>query len=326
MSKEYVLRNLHLRLTNRCNKKCEHCFASLDNSSIDLPSEYWIGIIKTAIKMGVENITLTGGEPFVYKEIDKLLKQVIELNVPFSIETNGILLGKYIGQLKEAKCLKRVSISPDLSYSKEYLDKLDQLLKECKDAGINVRLQAVILPAEKEKRINYLIMNAKKGIQSRVILGHNGLGKSKDLTDNLSSSEIVSVYNLLSKNDGIFCDLPPLFTKSEKVTTCGWNSFRGDIMPDGRLTPCAAIAWNYPDFILDHVDENNLEDVWDNNLMLNKIRNIGKKDFKGACASCNYFEKCRGSCVALSLGNYGDLFSGYPLCNDSLKEKKNYES
>ena len=46
------MKNLHLRLTARCNKRCEHCFAHLDNKAPELGAKYWLGIIETAEKNG----------------------------------------------------------------------------------------------------------------------------------------------------------------------------------------------------------------------------------------------------------------------------------
>lgn len=139
----YKLLNLHLRLTERCNKSCAHCFAGINNNSIDLPLSYWIGIIQKAKEMGTENITLTGGEPFVYTYFDELLDEVIKMNVIFSIETNGILLGKYCKKLLKASKLKKISVSPDLSYSESEVKSLFEKVISMKLKGLPDRKSVV---------------------------------------------------------------------------------------------------------------------------------------------------------------------------------------
>ncbi len=79
------MKNLHLRLTARCNKRCEHCFAHLDNKAPELGAKYWLGIETAEKKWAYPVSPLTGGEPFIYSEIHELLDR---LKKPFHTSEN----------------------------------------------------------------------------------------------------------------------------------------------------------------------------------------------------------------------------------------------
>src|SRR4051812_13773966 len=55
------------------------------------------------VKMGIEKIRITGGEPFVRKDIMQLLTAISRLNglKELSLTTNGVLTEQYVPELKK---------------------------------------------------------------------------------------------------------------------------------------------------------------------------------------------------------------------------------
>lgn len=317
----YQLENLHLRLTAHCNKRCEHCFAHLDDYAPEKSYDYWKGLILTAEKMKVSSVTLTGGEPFVYHDIIPLLECLPEFNVPFKIETNGLLLEKFASTLQKIPTLKQIALSPGLHYDDAYMESLQNRVLDFRATGLPVILQANVLSQDLEHQLLWLEKLALTGIPIRMMVGHNGLGHSKDLS-NVPFDVMLSIGRRYVDHPMIRCDLPGRLLDKTTSKGCGWNRNRADILPDGSLTPCAAIAWNYPDFVLDYVDGSTLEDVWNTNEYLNRIRNLKQSDFGGHCSQCSHFDTCQSSCVATSLGMCNDLFFGYPLCTFAERKKQ----
>jgi len=76
---------------------------------------------KTAVKMGMKKVRLTGGEPLVRKGIDELVKMLAGLDGvrELCMTTNGILLTKYAEILKK-NGLDRVNISLDATDPDEF--------------------------------------------------------------------------------------------------------------------------------------------------------------------------------------------------------------
>ncbi len=79
-------------ITNRCNRNCKFCFR--DKESTELSYEENIKILDYFEKIGVTKITFAGGEPFLYKDIKKILKISKEKNIYTKVTTNGSLINE----------------------------------------------------------------------------------------------------------------------------------------------------------------------------------------------------------------------------------------
>jgi len=116
---------LRISLTDRCNLRCFYCrgvsdFSFIDHSEI-LTYEEFLHLARLALKLGVDRFRLTGGEPLVRKGAARFISQIISLPgvKDVSLTTNGILLEKYINELKEAG-LRRINISLDTLDREKY--------------------------------------------------------------------------------------------------------------------------------------------------------------------------------------------------------------
>lgn len=84
-----------------CNLRCNYCDTKYALSQ-DSGKEMTVSeILKKVDEYKVKNITLTGGEPLIHKDIDKLIYKLIENGYKVNIETNGsVNIEKYLN-----KCL-----------------------------------------------------------------------------------------------------------------------------------------------------------------------------------------------------------------------------
>ena len=98
---------LRLAVTDRCNLRCNYCMPSdginfekndklLTIAELAILSEIMVG-------EGIDKIRITGGEPFVRKDLMVLLRSLTQLKElkDISITTNATLIGPYISELKE---------------------------------------------------------------------------------------------------------------------------------------------------------------------------------------------------------------------------------
>ncbi len=110
---------LRLSITDRCNLRCIYCsqgrnFRFLPHKEI-LTYEELIRLIHIGMKLGVEKVRLTGGEPFVRKGFLSFLAEIMRLfpKIDLRITTNGTLLTKdVILQLKSIG-IKVINVSLD---------------------------------------------------------------------------------------------------------------------------------------------------------------------------------------------------------------------
>ncbi|MEP6774721.1 MAG: GTP 3',8-cyclase MoaA [Chloroflexota bacterium] len=116
------LRDLRISVTDRCNFRCTYCmpkevfgrdFQFLPPSAL-LTFEEITRLTRIFIELGVEKIRLTGGEPLVRRDIERLVAMLAPLPglKDLTLTTNGSLLARKAQALKDAG-LNRVTVSLD---------------------------------------------------------------------------------------------------------------------------------------------------------------------------------------------------------------------
>src|SRR5579859_1086026 len=116
------LRDLRISVTDRCNFRCTYCMPKevFGRDFQFLPARLILSFEEIArlarifVGEGVEKIRLTGGEPLVRRDIEKLVAMLagIEGLRDLTLTTNGSLLVKKAAALKAAG-LSRVTVSLD---------------------------------------------------------------------------------------------------------------------------------------------------------------------------------------------------------------------
>jgi len=110
--------DLRISVTDRCNFRCTYCMPLDEYEWIDkreiLTFEEITRLATLFVRLGVEKIRLTGGEPLVRKNLDHLVASLSRVDglKDLCLTTNAALLADQIDSLKRAG-LKRVNISID---------------------------------------------------------------------------------------------------------------------------------------------------------------------------------------------------------------------
>jgi len=157
---------LYLILTNKCNNDCRYCFYNQEPSrkvEDKLTNKSLYSVIKQAYEFGYKEISFTGGEPLLYKDIFKLIKYAHELKLVTTISTNAVLLNaKSIYNLKEAGINNLyISTSSDFFENKRYL-KLNKILREILMFGLNQPTLVFVVTAKNLLSLSRVIKYAIK--------------------------------------------------------------------------------------------------------------------------------------------------------------------
>lgn len=74
----------------RCNLACGFCFGPADDrSKLDLPIEFWEGVLDVLATCGVRGIVVSGGEPTLYPHLEHLLHRAKSLGLATVVSTHG---------------------------------------------------------------------------------------------------------------------------------------------------------------------------------------------------------------------------------------------
>lgn len=144
--------SIHIAVTNKCNFNCWHCSNVNRKKKDGITTKQMIKLIKDLQDMGVAIIGLTGGEPLLRKDIEKIVSSIDDRSISILFTTGQTLTLEKAKKLKKAG-LFMAGISLD-HYEKDYVDKKRgykgafetalNAVKNCKKAGLYTMIQIVV--------------------------------------------------------------------------------------------------------------------------------------------------------------------------------------
>lgn len=109
--------DLRVSVTDRCNLRCSYCMpleVAFKPREELLTYEEICRTVAVATRLGIRTVRLTGGEPLVRAELDRLVQQLVALPGldEVAVTTNGLLLAEQAERLARAG-LARLNVSLD---------------------------------------------------------------------------------------------------------------------------------------------------------------------------------------------------------------------
>lgn len=154
-------------LTSKCNFNCPMCYVH-EHSTVDsLSAEDYMSITDEACNAGMLFLLLSGGEPLLRDDFEKIYTHAHKKGLIISINTNGFLIDRYIDLFKLLPPV-RVNISlyggDDDGYIRQCgsraFDKVTDNIKKLKEMNISVKLNTVITRANATE-LDKIISTAK---------------------------------------------------------------------------------------------------------------------------------------------------------------------
>jgi cyclic pyranopterin phosphate synthase len=154
------LRDLRISVTDRCNFRCVYCMPKevfgRDHRFLDrrelLSFEEISRVARIFTEAGVRKLRITGGEPLVRRDLERLIGQLAELDVDLTLTTNGSLLPQKARALADAG-LTRVTVSLDSLDDTQFralndvdfpVDRVLEGIDAASAAGLPVKVNAVV--------------------------------------------------------------------------------------------------------------------------------------------------------------------------------------
>lgn len=207
---------LRLSVTDRCNLRCTYCMPA--NGIIYLPRkeiltyEEMERLVTLLVKIGVNKVRITGGEPFLRKGLINFLKAIS--SIPgldeINITTNGVLTEKHVPELKKIG-IAGINLSLDTTDAQQFKeitrrDEHAQVMAsfhKILEYGIPLKLNAVIMEGINTEQIIPLAYLSKKyPIDMRYIEEMPFNGTSEDFQKLQWNSN--RIFNTLQENfDGM---------------------------------------------------------------------------------------------------------------------------
>lgn len=309
--------NLELEISNPCNEHCVHCYRHCLNSKKGfLSSKDAEFVLNQAKKLGAKDVLVTGGESLLNPEWREICKLTESLGFRLSLFTNGSLMTEsdadFIATLKN---LKEVQFSL-YSLDEEIHDKITRLKGSCAKTKNAVRMLQerkvpifISCPAMQENKNSFPDVMRKmdaKNIPScvdLVIFGSSDY-KGENLNHQLNEKDLEDFFPIAMENNGA---LSYIFGKSRPKNLSEIDFYGGAtsglcVSGDGTIYPM--IGWYEP---LGNISADLLKDVFENNPLLKKVRNIKVSDIS-ECVNCEASDFCTFCPNPHLNANHGELY------------------
>ncbi|MBK6976825.1 MAG: GTP 3',8-cyclase MoaA [Cytophagaceae bacterium] len=296
---------LRLAVTDRCNLRCFYC---MPHDGIDflpknhlLSYEEMIRLVSILAKMGISKVRITGGEPFVRKDLMAFLWKLSEIPgiEKINLTTNGVLTAPHVPELKRMG-ISAINLSLDSLDRKRFFemtrrDELPNVLKTYEailEHNIPLKINSVMMAGKNEEDIFSLIeLSRNQAVDVRFIeeMPFNGEGAKPEYF--LSFQKILEIIK--SRHPYITKIQDEPFSTSYNYSIPGYKgnigiiaaysrTFCGTcnrmrITPIGDLKTClyADAALNLRDLL-----RNNAEDELISNKILNAFQHRAKDGFE----------------------------------------------
>lgn len=166
---------LRLAVTDRCNLRCFYC---MPEEGIDyvprnelMSYEEMLRIVQVMVSMGIEKIRITGGEPFLRRDMMDFLGEISRLDGlhQIHITTNGVLTAPLVPALKQMG-ISSVNLSLDTLNRalfheitrRDDFDKVMTTFEALLSHGISTKINAVMMEGKNEKELVPLVMLTKE--------------------------------------------------------------------------------------------------------------------------------------------------------------------
>ncbi len=224
-----VARYLRLSVTDHCNFRCSYCRGGVEDNFIPHTSilryEELLTIVAASLRMGIQKIRLTGGEPFVRKGFMNFVATIHDLypEVDLRITTNGTLVRPHVPKLQELG-IKAINISLD-SFNKATFaritgrDMLEEVLLTIEAllaAGIGVKINAVAMRGVSDVEMKDFISFAMQHRVDVRFIEFMPMGAETTWTENL----YLPAQDILQEAKK-FVDLEPLQREAQELAEQG---------------------------------------------------------------------------------------------------------
>ena len=157
---------LRLAVTDRCNLRCFYCMPAEGIKYVPkhhlLSYEELERLVRVLAAMGISKVRVTGGEPFVRKDLVPFLQRIRAIPgiEELHITTNGVLTGSYISELA-ALGISSVNLSLDTLdrerflkiTRRDYYTTVISCFNQLLEAGIPTKINTVVMDGQNTEDI-----------------------------------------------------------------------------------------------------------------------------------------------------------------------------
>lgn len=333
-------------LTNACVTKCKYCYADRKTKFEPLSTEQILKIIDEFHSLKMQYVDIIGGEIFLRKDWDIILKQLVDYGMsPSYISTKLPITNEIANKLVATGYKNVIQISLD-SMSDEtlsetigtrsgYVSNIKDGIKILEEANFSIQIDTILTAKNSNKEeidslYNY-IKHIKKLHLWEIRVPELSLYTPKTFAEiKASKSQLSDIQEYVKKEIITNATIDIIFSAEAldekfrqdgpdkpcfKGGSCGILQNRVFILPDGKVSVCEQMYW-HKQFIIGDLKTQSIKEIWNSEKALT-LFHLPKTSYRpnSPCFSCNFFDKCNSlkrRCHVKVIKAYGISNWDYP--------------
>ena len=312
------LRSLHIEVANECNERCIHCYIPHEYKTKTIKTELFYKLVEEARDMNMLNITISGGEPLLHKDIIKFLKKCRQLDMSVNVLSNlTMLTDEIVAEMKNNPLLSVqtsiYSMTPEIHDSitkvNGSFERTKNALIKLKKLGIPLQISCPIMKQNLDTFKDVIDFGKKNEISVTVdyvifasydhsncnLINRLSLEEVGEAFDKQVSVEYVETLRDIAREKHLLSGNDPI------CTICQYYIC---VDADGSAFPC--IGWQ--EKVIGNLNRDSLREVCENSKEIKALKKITRNDFP-KCVQC----KDRGYCTVCMMSNSNESSTKNPF-------------
>ena len=329
-------------VTMGCNLRCKHCGSSCEHPLPDqLNTQEALALARDIADLGLEWITLSGGEPLIRKDWDLIAAELSSHGVIPNIITNGWLVDEKVLDRAIAAGVGTIAISLDgpeethdyirkpgsfrrvmralalmqergmasgviTTVNRRNLPELPAMRELLASVGVRYWQLQIGLPMGNLAQNADMVMDPEQ-VDSIIDFAHETM---LDGRVNIYPADCIGYYNIKElqvRQQAHRSATYPLW----QGCNAGKRSF--GILHNGDVLGCTSVRDRR--YIEGNIRERSLRDIWEDSNAFSWNRQSSKARLGGNCAVCRYGDDCLGGCPNTRLTMNGRMESENTYCS-----------
>ncbi len=305
----------YVEIASQCNFRCPYCYNDSNKDGNELSVERIKETMQYLISSGVDNMSISGGEPFLHSQIFDIIEYAKTIGMQLYIITNASLLSdSVLERLRAYMDILHFQFSFDggnekthsISRGNENFHGLERCIEYMVTNGFrnHIFIRYNITPWNFREIEEFVEKAAAMGcgnISLSYIL-QQGRGSNSKV---LGKPEKLKIHETIDEMSIRFPDMTIKLTE-KPVITCPYSivqnnqniKFLPRIDSSGNVYPCQVEV--NPRFIIGNIYENSLSDIMNSDIFHRYIEFVtDKKGRNSKCGDCAVANLCGGGCVAV---------------------------